>query len=78
MEPFDFCCCFPAWFELVAVIANFAAWNRSGPNREARRAARRNGAPPPPMSGWTKAAYILTPFVLFLAFLLILRWVLPR
>jgi hypothetical protein len=78
VEPFDlFCCCFD-WFELVAVIANFMAWDCSAPNREARHTARRNCARPPTMSGWTKAFYILTPIVVFLAFLLILRWFVRR
>jgi hypothetical protein len=78
VEFFDlFCCCFD-WFELVAIIANAISWNRSRNNRTARRTARSRGEPPPPISGWTKAAYILLPFVLFLGFLLVLRWIVPR
>jgi hypothetical protein len=78
MELFELFCCMLEGMDLVAIIADGIAWVRSEPNREARRAARREGAPPPPASGWTKALYILTPIAIVLTILIVIKWVRPK
>ena len=76
VELLDLACCFLT--EVVnggAIIADVIAWQKSRPNRAAIRAAKKAGETPPESTAWTTAFQILTPMVITLTVLLIIRWV---
>jgi hypothetical protein len=71
----DLGCCLLETVNLGAIIANGVAWSKSRPNRLAIRTAKKAGEPPPELSGWTTAFQIMTPMVITLSVLLIIKWV---
>ncbi len=74
MEPLDLFCCLLEGLDLVAIIADAVAWNRSRPSRQARRAARRAGEAPPEPSGWLVLVAVLTPVAVVLTVLVVVKW----
>ena len=60
--------------ELLLLFVDLFTWIESKPNRRARRAARRTGAPLPPKTNWTRAFIIITIAVVTGAALLIVHW----
>jgi hypothetical protein len=68
-------CCLLETIDFGAIIANGVAWSKSRENRTAIRVAKKVGEEPPEPSGWTTAFQIMTPMVITLTILLIVKWV---
>jgi hypothetical protein len=75
VELLDLACCFLEMVDFGALIANGVAWSKSRENRTAIRVAKKTGEEPPEPSGWTTAFQIMTPMVITLTVLLIIKWV---
>jgi hypothetical protein len=71
----DLGCCLLESGNLAGIIVDAIAWRKSRPNRAAIRLAKKAGEKPPEMSGWTTAFQILTPMVITLTILMIIKWV---
>jgi hypothetical protein len=71
----DVGCCLLETVNFSAIIADGVAWSKSRENRTAIRAAKKAGEEPPEQSGWTTAFQIMTPMVITLTILLIIKWV---
>jgi hypothetical protein len=71
----DLGCCLLESGNLAGIIVDAVAWSKSRPNRAAIKSAKKAGEEPPPPSGWTTAFQILTPMVITLTILMIIKWV---
>jgi hypothetical protein len=68
-------CCLLESTNVAAAIVDAVAWSKSRPNRAAIRTAKKAGEEPPDPNAWTTAFQILTPMVVTLTILMIIKWV---
>jgi hypothetical protein len=73
MEIFEALCLALECTDGLGIVADVIAAIASGPNRRARRKARKDGEIPPPRSGWTWTFLALTAVVSLTTLLLVLH-----
>lgn len=68
-------CCLLEFVDFAAIITEIVAWNRSKPNRQARKIAKTAGTDPPPRDTWFQILVFLTPIVITLTGIIIYKYV---
>lgn len=75
MEFLEIFCCLLEVLNALTAAADVVAYRRSEPNRQARRIAKRQGEQPPKRNAWTITFLVLTPILIALSVLVLLKWV---
>jgi len=70
----DLCGCLLETGTLLSFVADAIAWFAGRENRTARRAAKRSGKEPPRRDRWSLAVWVLTPLVILLTAVVVVKW----
>jgi nicotinamide riboside transporter PnuC len=71
----ELCGCFVDGLNIVAIFVDIFAWLNGQSNRSERRAAAMNGETKPRLDSWNWMFVILTPIVLLLTIIVVVKWI---